>query len=396
MRFPLIPALILLIFNIFVDAAVYSAIVRYLHRGILSKIQLYTSILLSLAIIVVVCLPKRNGSDDQLVVVMWALYAYLTIYLPKIIFLIFYYISRLPNLWHRRSWRKLTVTGAVVAVIMFVLMWWGALINRNRIDVNRKTVEMRELPQAFDGFTIAQISDIHVGTYGKDTAFVSKLVDSVNALHPDVIVFTGDIVNRHSQEVDPFMLPLSRLDAPYGVYSVMGNHDYGDYSDWENIQDKAQDVAMLKEKQSMMGWHMLNNETEWIKRGPDSIALIGVENIGDPPFKTYGDLTKAYNKLDDPNIKILLTHNPAHWEKDISNNPKTNVALTLSGHTHAMQMTCFGTSPAALRYDHWGGMYEDDKNQRLYVNIGAGTVGMPYRIGATPEITLITLKRPNK
>ena len=138
---------------------------------------------------------------------------------------------------------------------------------------------------------------------------------------------------------------------------------------------------------------MLNNSTEFIRRGNDSIALIGVENVGDPPFNTYGDLDEAYPTLDDPVVKILLSHNPAHWDDDIKDSPDKNIALTLSGHTHAMQMSAFGFSPASWRYPTWGGLYSDNDGHQLYVNIGIGEVAIPARIGATPEITLITLRR---
>ncbi|MDE5643679.1 MAG: metallophosphoesterase [Muribaculaceae bacterium] len=219
------------------------------------------------------------------------------------------------------------------------------------------------------------------------------MVEKVNSLHPDMIVFTGDIVNRHSQELQPFVQTLSGLDAPYGVWSILGNHDYGDYYEWASPQDKLQDIENLCGMQSRMGWHLLRNAHADITKGADTLKLIGVENLGDPPFRNYGDLAASYPDLSDDRFKILLSHNPAHWTADIKGNENINIPLTLSGHTHAMQMSIgHSISPAAFRYDTWGGMYADSVGHKLYVNIGMGEVGIPARIGATPEITIITLR----
>ena len=150
----------------------------------------------------------------------------------------------------------------------------------------------------------------------------------------------------------------------------------------------------MSDYQCKMGWNLLLNETRYLKRGNDSIAVIGVENVGDPPFKNYGSLKDAYPDLNDSTVKILLSHNPAHWEREISNHNERNIALTLSGHTHAMQISLLGISPASFRYKYWSGLYADDSNrQKLYVNVGVGTVAMPMRIGANPEITILKLKR---
>lgn len=392
MRFPLIPAIIILLLNCIVDYYIYRQLRARKAGATLAKTYLLASAAVTVYIIIVVCMPKRNGSDSTLLFVMWSIFAYLTIYLPKYVYLIFRFLSNLPRLWKAHRWRWLTTTGTIISIATFLIMWWGALINRYNIQKKEIEVNVADLPPSFQDFKLAQISDLHVGTYGQDTTFISALVDSVNAAGADMIVFTGDLVNRHAKEFEPFVSVLSRLRAPYGVYSIMGNHDYGDYSDWDTPEAKEADIAHLQKMQARAGMKMLNNATTWIHKGADSIALIGVENIGDPPFKIYGDLKAAYPDLDDSNTKILLTHNPAHWEDEIEDRP-TNVALTLSGHTHAMQCEISGLSPAALRYDKWGGKYTDHNGQHLYVNIGAGTVGMPYRIGATPEITVLTLRR---
>lgn len=346
-----------------------------------------------MALIVGVSMPRRSGDDGSLLFIMWVLFGYMTFIMPKLVFVVVDAVALLPVLWHGRRWRWLSLTGGVIAIVAFLAMWWGALVNRFRVDVREVDFEFPHLPAAFDGFKIVQISDLHVGTYGDDDRFVRKLVGVINGLHPDAVMFTGDIVNRHSSELIPFVDALSGIEAPYGVFSILGNHDYGDYADWPSEADKAADVAALCAMQESMGWKLLLNQTEFMHSGRDSIAVIGVENIGDPPFRIYGSLHKAYLAVGDSVSKILLSHNPAHWTDSIAGHDDVNIALTLSGHTHAMQIEVAGLSPAAMRYATWGGMYGDEAGRHaLYVNIGAGTVGMPMRLGATPEITLITLK----
>lgn len=322
---------------------------------------------------------------------MWVVFAYITIYLPKYIYTLFDIIGRLPLLWHRQRIRIVSLTGAVLGCIVFFAMWWGALFNRFNIDVEEVDVNIPDLPAAFDGFRIAQISDLHVGTYGSDTTFISDIVARINSLQPDLVLFTGDIVNRHTPELEPFVSVLSRIRSKYGVYSVLGNHDYGDYHEWPDSAARLANNEHLATLQQQMGWKLLRNEYRDIVVDGDTMVLIGVENIGDPPFHVYGDLRKAYPSPEDNRFKVLMSHNPAHWVKDVCGS-SNNIALTLSGHTHAMQVELFGLSPAVFRYRTWGGLYNDGtEDKQLYVNIGAGTVGFPARVGATPEITLITL-----
>ncbi len=394
MRLPIIPLLAFLVLNVFVDTYIYG-ILKHRFRSLLpSKIQLWSANALFILILAVICLPKRNCSNGMLMAMMWMLYTYIAFYLPKYLFVIIDLIAKIPCLFkrHRLSW--LSITGTVLSVVTFVALWWGALVNRFNIDVKDVEIEIAGLPDGFDGYRIVQFSDMHVGTFGNDTTFVSTFVDRINALNPDLIVFTGDIVNSKTTELPPFVAPFSRLNAPDGVYSILGNHDYGDYSEWPSAEAKKGNLELMKKLQADMGWHLLLNETVMLRQDGDSIALIGVENIGDPPFKVYGSLSKAYPQLSDSVSKILLTHNPAHWTDSISGNADMRVPLSLSGHTHAMQLEILGWSPAKYRYPTWGGLYNDsDKQHQLYVNIGGGTVGFPARVGATPEITLITLKK---
>ncbi|PWB07051.1 metallophosphoesterase [Paramuribaculum intestinale] len=393
MRIPLLFLITVIVLSLLVDGYIYIMVRRRCVSKVPARLQLVSAVLLYMALIVGVSMPRRSGDDGSLLFIMWVLFGYMTFIMPKLVFVVVDAVALLPVLWHGRRWRWLSLTGGVIAIVAFLAMWWGALVNRFRVDVREVDFEFPHLPAAFDGFKIVQISDLHVGTYGDDDRFVRKLVGVINGLHPDAVMFTGDIVNRHSSELIPFVDALSGIEAPYGVFSILGNHDYGDYADWPSEADKAADVAALCAMQESMGWKLLLNQTEFIHSGRDSIAVIGVENIGDPPFRIYGSLPKAYPGVGDSVSKILLSHNPAHWTDSISDHDDVNIALTLSGHTHAMQIEVAGLSPAAMRYATWGGMYGDEAGRHaLYVNIGAGTVGMPMRLGATPEITLITLK----
>lgn len=397
MRVPWIPLLIFAGLSIFSDIYIYKSLATRVKNKLWSKLQLWSAVGCYLVLLCALLLPRKDGDNGMLLTVMWMLYGVASVYLAKFVFVIIDLVSLIPALFGGHRLKFMTKTASVAGVLVFATMWWGALINRFRIDVKEVEIVRTDIPAGFDGYRIVQISDLHTGTYGSDTTFVTRLVDAVNAQEPDLIVFTGDIVNSRSYELTPHAKPLSRLHAKDGVYSIMGNHDYGDYANWNSPAEKAESIEYLKTLQTSMGWKMLNNASEYIYCGGDSIALIGVENIGDPPFPVYGSLSKAYTTLADPTFKVLLTHNPAHWCDSISGREDLNIALSMSGHTHAMQMEIGGYSPAAFRYPTWGGMYADaDSTHLLYVNIGAGTVGMPARIGATPEVTVFTFHKTTK
>lgn len=365
------------------------------------KVYLVFAILTLSLLTVGIAMPKKNIHSD-LSPMMWMLYVVLSIMLPQCIYSIVSIIGRLPSLFRHRRWNTGLWIGLPLGVLIFVLMWWGVIFGRNRIQTVKVEIDSPKVPESFDGYKIAQISDLHVGTWGNDTAFISRLVERVNELHPDLIIFTGDIVNRMSDELVPFIGPLSRLKAPDGVLTILGNHDYGDYISWENPEEKRSNLESLKNYQKSMGWKMLDNSHMTVAGTTgDSIVVIGVGNWGEPPFTKYGDLKRAIPEamLNDNNFKILLSHNPEHWNREVSH--ISNIDFTLSGHTHAMQlMFSIGKwrwSPSKYRYEQWGGLYERENDNgvptKLYVNIGAGEVGIPFRIGADPEITLFTLHR---
>lgn len=427
MRLPLAVIITLFAVSILADFYIWTDIRqgRSRNRWAWSNAYAIASFLLWIFLGVTIALPRR-GLDGGVYAVMWMLTVYLSIYIPKIIYCVFSILGRIPLLFRAKRWKWMNYVGGATAVIGFALVWHGILYTRTHTQIVNLTVNSERLPDSFDGYRIVQISDLHLGTWGNETRFLSDFVNTVNNLKPDLIVFTGDLVNQKSDELKPFESILSKLEAADGVYSILGNHDYGDYVDWPSADAKAANLDNLKKIQKDAGWKMLNNEHTFIKKSnegrKDSIALIGVENWGEPPFGKYGDLQQAYpsdskHNLRDKNFKILLTHNPEHWVREVRK--RTNIDLSLAGHTHAMQASfdAFGKrfSPASLRYQTWGGFYtengigeiEDFGNPEttgglernldkpsLYVNIGAGEVAMPFRIGASnPEITLITLKK---
>lgn len=393
MRLPWFPLILFLIISILSDVYIYRCLLTRLKNRLWSRVQKWSAIALYALIIIAVCLPRRSGDNGMLLSVMWMLFTFISVYVGKYLFVIFDLLASVPRLFKGHRIKPITWLGAIVGIGSIGVMWWGALIERYNLDVKEVDIVREDVPADFDGYRIVQISDLHTGTYGNDTTFVSELVDKINSLSPDLVVFTGDIVNSRSNEITPHISPLSRLHARDGVYSIMGNHDYGDYASWPSQVDKDKSIKYLKQSQANMGWQMLNNQSVMLRQGADSLALIGVENIGDAPFPIYGSLAKAYPSLNDSVFKILLTHNPAHWTDSISGHD-INVPLTLSGHTHAMQIEVAGHSPAVYRYKTWGGLYADsDSTHMLYVNIGAGTVGFPARIGAAPEITVLTLRK---
>lgn len=365
------------------------------------KIYTVFAVLVIALLTVAVCLPKRDASTG-IGPTMWMLYIVLSVILSQCIYSLISLSGFIPLLFGRRRWNTGLWIGLPLGILVFSMMWWGVLIGRNKIQKIDVSISSPALPESFNGYKIAQISDLHVGTWGEDTTFISRLVDDVNALKPDLIVFTGDIVNRMSDELIPFMKPLSRMKAPDGVLTILGNHDYGDYVSWDHPHDKLSNLDSLKTYEAAQGWKLLDNDhTVIFNEEGDSIVVIGVGNWGEPPFSRYGDLEKAYPRehWNDSNFKILLSHNPEHWNREVSH--ISNIDLTLAGHTHAMQlMFSIGDwrwSPAKYRYEQWGGLYSRPNANgvptHIYVNIGAGEVGVPFRLGADPEITLFTLHR---
>lgn len=271
---------------------------------------------------------------------------------------------------------------------------YGSLFNVYRYKVRNVKVKLLSLPKAFNGLKVVQISDIHSGSL-KDKDAVLQAVKTINALEPDLIFFTGDLVNNIADEAQGFVSIFSQLKARHGVYSILGNHDYGDYMVWPDAETKDANLEQLKSTHARMGWRLLLNEHVHIERDGESIVVAGVENwSARGRFKSYGKLQQALHGVQDALTVLLLSHDPSHWEAEILDHP-ARVDITFSGHTHGMQ---FGFewlrlrwSPVQYVYRQWAGLYHR-QNQYLYVNRGFGVIGYPGRVGILPEITLFTLQ----
>ena len=286
----------------------------------------------------------------------------------------------------RISFRKAFLYGLVSLFIPPICFAYGSLFERNRVQVNEVEISSAEVPEGFDGYRIVHISDIHARSFQKRRKVLEKMAARINGLDADLIAFTGDIITMDSSELDSLSHILKGLEAKDGVMSVLGNHDYCIYAHPEAADD---DVSKVIEKEKAMGWNVLIDENRRITRGTDTIAVIGVENTSPSRhFPSKGDLVKASEGTEGL-FRILLSHDPMHWDMEVLGK---DYPLTLSGHTHAMQLALGKWCPSKYMFRQYRGLYTEN-SQHLYVNIGLGETIFPARIGAVPEITLITLKR---
>lgn len=336
-------------------------------------------------------------------------------FLPKLVVAVFHFFDDVVNILKWMSsffiqkpgaealggvpitrWKFISQVGWLLATIPFLGILYGMIQGRYAFRVISNSLNFANLPASANGLRIVHLSDIHIGSFPRDGRSVSHGVKMVNDLKPDLIFFTGDLVNNFALELEGFDDILGSLHAKYGKYSILGNHDYGDYTNWPNAQAKADNLQRLKEYHSKMGFKLLLNE--WVPFTTDqgeTFEIIGVENWGENGFTKYGDLKRSLEGTNVDNFQILLSHDPSHWDAQVLD--KTKIDLTLSGHTHGMQ---FGVeipgmvkwSPAKYRYPRWGGLYTEG-NQHIYVNRGFGYIGFPGRVGMSPEITLIELNK---
>ncbi len=336
---------------------------------------------------------------------------FLTLYLPKIVMMLFMFgedIIRLPQAAYsfftendgsqsnhfplRRKFISQLALG--IAAIPFASLLYGMYKGKYNFKVLKYTLHFEDLPEAFDGYKITQISDIHSGSFDNKEK-IEYAVNLVNEQQSDVILFTGDLVNNKAEEMIPWKDTFSKLKSKDGIFSILGNHDYGDYVQWESEKDKQQNLKDLADIQREIGFDLLLNESRYLKKNGQRIAIIGVENWG-KGFKQKGDLTKAVKDIDANDFKILMSHDPSHWEYEVIDDDY-HYHLTLSGHTHGMQFGIeipgwFKWSPVKWRYKYWAGIYKQ-KGQYINVNRGLGFLAYPGRVGIWPEITVIELKK---
>ncbi|MCL6216737.1 metallophosphoesterase [Zunongwangia pacifica] len=284
-----------------------------------------------------------------------------------------------------------------LAAIPFVSVLYGMFKGKYDFRVLNYALYFEDLPAAFDGYRVGQISDVHSGSFDNHEK-VAYGVDLLNKQEADVVFFTGDLVNNKAVEMKNWKSLFSTVKAKDGVYSILGNHDYGDYVNWNSAEEKENNLDQLKSIHAEMGWDLLLNEHRYLEKNGEKIAIVGVENWGGGHFKKAGDLDAAGKNVDDKDFKILLSHDPSHWQEKVKQNDKF-YHLTLSGHTHGMQ---FGIeipgflkwSPAKYRYKNWAGIYKEN-NRYINVNRGFGYLAFPGRVGMWPEISVIELRKGN-
>lgn len=338
----------------------------------------------------------------------WMLSLFLTFFVTKLVFSIvlgvgdlggffvgLYSLIAEPKAETHFPGRRKFISELAVLIAAFPFFGFLYAIVRGKYDykVHRQTIYYDELPEAFDGFTITQLSDIHAGSFDNEAA-MQKGIDLAQAQKSDLFVFTGDLVNNLATEIEQYIDNFSKLRSPYGQYSILGNHDYGDYIQWDSARAKAANLEKLKQHHKDLGFRLLLDEHIEIEKNGQKITLLGVQNWGSG-FKQEGDLKKAMQGVDNDAFKILLSHDPTHWEQQVRYNP-VDIHLTLSGHTHGAQFGVetagFRWSPVQYRYLDWAGLI-NQKNRYLYVNRGFGFLAFSGRLGIWPEITVITLKK---
>jgi uncharacterized protein len=285
----------------------------------------------------------------------------------------------------------ITKTALALGATHIGVMSFGIISGAHDYRIRNIKVPLKNLPKEFDGIKIAQLSDIHSGSFYNKTA-VNGGVDLLLDQKPDIVFFTGDLVNNKSEEFNDYFDIFKRVKAPLGVFSVLGNHDYGDYTQWNSIEEKVQNLNNLKEAHRLMGWDLILDEHRRLTVDNESIGLVGIQNWGAGGFAKYGDLNKAMGNMEEFDVNILLSHDPSHWREQVLG--KTNIDIAFAGHTHGMQYGVeiggFKWSPVQYRYKEWAGLYQQGE-QSLYVNRGYGYIGYPGRVGILPEITMMTL-----
>ena len=371
---------------------------RYIYKTFLRNVPLIWRILFFLPTVLgllsAVLLLSHVSSSILTTVFLVALLCFT---FPKMVFMVFSLIAERLGKWRKGACTLVKRLGVVVACVVLVLALYGITLGWKQLDTKYVDLYFEDLPESFDGYRIAHLSDFHLGTFSGRTAFVEKVVQRVNEEHPDMIVFTGDMVNSSSEELTPFVPVLSRLSAPDGIFSVFGNHDYCRYGSKNSLLNKHEEGRCLAEKERSMGWKVLLNESVVLNRGEDRMAVAGIEYLGkfillqNLSIKAaLADITDYDSiKCDDDIFTVFLSHTPSQWDLEIL--PNTHVPLMLSGHTHAAQVKIGGWSPSSLLYKEWGGLYQSG-NQQLYISEGLGST-LPFRFGSRPQVILLTLHR---
>ncbi|MDB4297754.1 metallophosphoesterase, partial [Flavobacteriaceae bacterium] len=311
-------------------------------------------------------------------------------YIGKLVWRVFLNSNQSVEFGSRRKF--IGQVGLGLASLPFASMLYGIVVGKYNYKIKEISLSFKNLPKAFNNLKIVHISDIHSGSFDSFED-VQRGVEMIKAQKPDLVLFTGDLVNNEAKEIEPFKELFGGIKAPLGVFSSLGNHDYGTHKRWTNNQEKRENLELLFKHQKDMGFELLNNTHYVLKKDGEELDIVGVENWGKPPFPQIGDLSKALDNSNPDNFKILLSHDPTHWDEKVIPHQQ-HIDLTLSGHTHGMQFGIeipgFKWSPSKYIYKRWAGLYKN-KKQYLYVNRGFGFLGFPGRVGIWPEITVINL-----
>lgn len=386
--------LLLLMLFVIADAYFFQAFTTVIHTPFLHKIYWYLDVLLLIGVFTLIFL-RQQGKDIQRLAGDLVT-SFLIVFIPKLPAFPILLAEDLVRLFQGFPPRSIYISEFVLALALMIVLIivFGLTRGRHLYRVREEVLSFPDLPDAFDGFKITQISDIHSGSLS-DVNGVRKGIALANAQDSDLLLFTGDLVNNKAAEMECWISDFTSLKAPFGKFSVLGNHDYGDYTQWDSAELKASNLIRLKEIHQEMGFKLLMNESIAIQKKGARIALIGVENWGKGGFHQYGDLSKATSGLPVDSFNILMSHDPSHWDHVTLDHEK-HVHLTLAGHTHGMQFGIelfgFKWSPIQYFYEQWAGLYQK-QGKYLYVNRGFGYHGLKGRIGVWPEITVITLKK---
>jgi len=406
-----------MIFRFVILCALFLFIEFYSYQAFRTLIKVrwalvsYQIISLLLLIFIIYSFTQFDRSIGQTKQTMFTMGLMLLVYVPKIVLtlvmfgedifrigasLLNYFMYNTPRkemMPDRRRFISQVALG--LAAVPFLSLIYGIFEGKYNFKVFKQTIFFPDLPEAFDGFKITQISDVHSGSFDNPEK-INYAIDLINKQESDMILFTGDIVNTHAKEMHPWLETFNRIkNYKYGKFAVLGNHDYGEYVTWPSEKEKEETFQQIKKLYGQIGFKLLLNEHTYIQKGDDKIALIGVENWG-VNFKKAGDLNKASENVNQDDFKILMSHDPSHWDAEIKEHPK-NFHLTLAGHTHGMQFGIeipgyFKWSLAQYIYKQWAGLYEN-LGRYVYVNRGFGFHAYPGRVGIMPEITVIELKK---
>lgn len=367
---------------------------HFLKTVINSLFWVFTLGLIAAIIILKITLDTINPRRKHLLIS--SLYG-LTVssFIPKIIFVIVSSILFFTNYMfsEKESILIIPLVGLFSGVLPLLVLVFAIFKAVYHFKIYHHKISFNHLPKPFEGLRVVQISDLHIGSFNYRYKILQRAVNLINDLHPDLIFFTGDLVNNYAWELRGWENIFNQLKAKRGKYAVLGNHDYGDYSSWNREEEKLENFNKIKQFYKDVDFKLLLNESKIIEIDNERIAIAGVENWGELPFKQYGDLKMALKNIDDIPFKILLSHDPSHWSEAVIN--KIDIALTLSGHTHGMQvgfeLKNLKWSPIKYKYKYWAGLYKEG-NQFLHVNRGLGWLGFPGRLGMRPEITFLELR----